>query len=36
MGQNYGTMEATFNAELIGGVNIAAGASVFMGMRREN
>lgn len=31
MGQNYGHMEASFYSDAIQGINIAAGASVYMG-----
>ena len=31
LGQNFGTMEASFYSDSIRGINIAAGASVFMG-----
>ncbi|OOQ83917.1 skeletrophin [Penicillium brasilianum] len=31
VGQNFGTMEASFYSDSIRGINIAAGASVFMG-----
>jgi hypothetical protein len=33
IGQNFGTMEASFYSDSIRGINIAAGASVFMGRR---
>jgi hypothetical protein len=36
MGQNYGTMEASFYSDSIQGITIAAGASVYMGMRSES
>lgn len=35
MGQNYGTMEASFYSDSIQGINIAAGASVYMGERKS-
>jgi hypothetical protein len=35
MGQNFGTMEASFYSDAIQGINIAAGASVFMGMHEK-
>ena len=35
MGQNLGTIEASFYSDAIQGINIAAGASVFMGMQTK-
>ncbi|KAI2896784.1 hypothetical protein CBS76997_9228 [Aspergillus niger] len=34
MGQNYGHMEASFYSDAIQGINIAAGASVYMGEQK--
>ena len=35
MGQNYGNLEASFYSDSISGINIAAGASVYMGMQNK-
>lgn len=35
MGQNYGNIEASFYSDSIQGINIAAGASIYMGMGNE-
>lgn len=35
MGQNYGNLEASFYSDSIQGINIAAGASVYMGMKNK-
>ncbi|KAF4964728.1 hypothetical protein F66182_18057, partial [Fusarium sp. NRRL 66182] len=34
MGQNYGNLEASFYSDSIQGINIAAGASVYMGEKK--
>jgi len=36
MGQNYGNLEASFYSDSISGINIAAGASVYMGMQKKD
>jgi hypothetical protein len=33
MGQNFGSVEASFYSDAIQGINIAAGASVYMGRK---
>ncbi|GAM38537.1 hypothetical protein TCE0_033r09331 [Talaromyces pinophilus] len=35
MGQNYGNLEASFYSDSISGINIAAGASVYMGEKKS-
>lgn len=36
MGQNYGNLEASFYSDSISGINIAAGASVYMGKQKKD